>query len=85
MIGLDFITMVVAATDDQGMQAITKVLKPDENGNNSGEFSILTAYLNSLMGHGMNITDKLKRLTYFTDLSIETWSKPKSPFSSLSK
>ena len=85
IIGLDLITMVVAATDDQGMQAITKILTHDENGDYRDEFEILTAYLNSLMGHGMNITDKLKRLTHFTNLSRGAWSKPISPFSSLSK
>ena len=85
VIGLDLVTMVVAATDEAGMKAVASLLQQDENGARDEKLEILTAYLNGLMGEGMNLTDKLKRLKYFTDLSTTTWSKPEGPFSLLSK
>ncbi|MBV1871619.1 MAG: hypothetical protein KUG83_03645 [Gammaproteobacteria bacterium] len=85
VIGLDLVTMVIAATDEEGMTAVASLLQQDENGARDEKLEVLTAYLNGLMGKGMNLADKLKRLKHFTDLSTTAWSKSESPFSLLSK
>jgi len=83
LLGADLVTMVIAASDDQGMEAIARVLQPNEMGETSGELDLMVAYLRGLLVSGMNITGKLDRLRYFTDLSTKTWSKTESPFSFL--
>ena len=80
LIGADMVTMVMAATDDQGMEAIARLLQPNEMGESSPELDILFAYMRGLLINGMNITDRLERLRYFTEQSISTWRQNENPF-----
>lgn len=83
LIGTDMVTLVMAATDDQGMEAIAQVLQPNEMGESSAELDILFAYLRGLLAKGMNLADRLERLRYFTELSTSTWLQTENPFSFL--
>ncbi|HBA32887.1 MAG TPA: hypothetical protein DCZ12_01975 [Gammaproteobacteria bacterium] len=83
LIGADMITLVIAATDDQGMEAIARVLQPNETGESAAELDILFAYLRGLLTQGMNLADRLERLRYFTGLSMSTWRQADNPFSFL--
>lgn len=79
-LGADMITLMIAATDDEGMQAASKLLEKNEDGIGALEKEVFSSYLHELITSGLNMTKPLERLKHFTTLAKETWSQPESPF-----
>ena len=84
-LGADLITLMIAATDNEGMQATAKLLEKNEEGLGILEKEVFSSYLHELITQGLSMSKPLERLKHFTKLAKETWGQKDSPFTFLAQ